>query len=81
MISALHPARLINGLLSINFKGAKFRALDLALSIFVTLVSFYFESWTGVGLGLLGLVLWFFNPIVFVSNRLRGRFVKPAKPR
>lgn len=78
MVSKFHPAAFINALFSIDFKGPKFRAIDLSLSLIVTAVSWYFDSWIGMALGALGVILWFFNPIVWVSGRMRGRFVKPA---
>lgn len=77
MVSKFHPASFINSLFSIDFKGAKFRAIDLSLSLIVTAVSWYLNSWIGMALGVLGIILWFFNPIVWMSSRMRGRFVKP----
>lgn len=78
MVSSFHPAKLIDALFSVDFKGAKFRAADLGLSILITAVSWYFDSWIGMALGAAGIVLWWFNPIVKMSEKIRGSFVKPA---
>ncbi|MBY0364188.1 MAG: hypothetical protein K2X45_19955 [Phreatobacter sp.] len=78
MVSSFHPAKLIDALFSVDFKGAKFRAADLGLSILITAVSWYFDSWLGMALGVMGMILWWFNPIVKMSEKIRGSFVKPA---